>query len=507
MHSMEVVLACDLGSTSFRACLVSDTGDIKAQVAVASPSATGRDGCAEIAPEAWWSSLVEACGQLALQEPDLFGSLSAIAVCGMTRSQVLLGSSGEVVRPAMTWNDTRASGLATQMANELAGKHPEVQHLNAFHPLARLVWVKEHEPDAFQRIVQVLDPKDYLNFRLTGHTASDSISLARLLAANKQEEGFDLLAACGIFASILPQIIAPQDKVGTVQSNLPDPLGQLGGVPVFCCSNDTWAAVAGLGALRPGYAYNISGTTEVFGVMSDEPAAAEGLLTVDWGGLSQLGGPGLNGADTMSWLLGLLGQTRGDMADTIETLLSVPRQPQPLLFLPYLQGERVPFWDPSLRGAFIGIGRQHGAADLVWAVMEGIAFLNREVLERAEAAHGWQASCVRFGGGGAVNPTWCQIKADICGRPVETCVATEPGVLGAAAVAWTGLGRFASLEEAQEQLVRVKSRFEPDPAKAQGYARLFRQFQLSSEALAPVSRALAGLAAIPPHPAKTPAGN
>jgi xylulokinase len=504
---MEVVLACDLGSTSFRASLVNDAGEIKAQATVASPLATGRDGCAEIAPEAWWSNLVEACRQLALQEPDLFGSVSAIAICGITRSQVLLGAAGEVVRAAMIWSDTRASSLATQLASELAGHHPEVEHLNAFHPLARLVWVKEHEPEVFQRITQVLDPKDYLNFRLTGHAASDNISLARLLAANSPEEGFDLLAACGILDGILPQIIAPQNRVGAVQCNLPDPLGRLGGIPVFCCSNDTWAAVAGLGALRVGYAYNISGTTEVLGVMSDEPTTAEGLLTVDWGGLSQLGGPGLNGADTMSWLLGLLGRTAGDMAERIETLLSAPRQPQPLLFLPYLQGERVPFWDPSLRGAFIGLGRQHGATDLVWAVMEGIAFLNREVLERAEAAHGWQASCIRFGGGGAVNPAWCQIKADICGRPVETCAATEPGVLGAAAVAWTGLGRFASLEEAQEQLVRVKSRFEPDPARAEVYAKLFEQFQRSSEVLAPVSHALARMEDKPLHPAKTSTGN
>ncbi len=500
---MEVVLACDLGGTSFRACLVTDAGDFKAQTAIASPVATGHDGCAEIAPEAWWSNLVEACGQLALQEPDLFRSVCAIAICGITRSQVLLGAAGEAVRDAMTWNDRRASSVATHLVSEFAGQHTEVQHLNAFHPLARLVWMKVNEPEVFQRIRQVLDPKDYLNFRLTGHAASDRISLARLLASNRPKEGFDLLAACGISDGILPQLNAPQDKVGTVQSNLPDPVDRLAGVPVFCCSNDTWAAVAGLGALRAGYAYNISGTTEVLGVMSDEPVAAEGLLTIDWGGLSQLGGPGLNGADTVSWLLSLLGQTQDDIASKIKKLLSVPRQPQPLLFLPYLQGERVPYWDPSLRGAFIGLGRQHGAADLVWAVMEGVAFLNRAVLERAESALGWQASCIRFGGGGAVNPAWCQIKADICGRPVETGASPEPGVLGAAAVAWTGLGRFASITCAQEQMVRVNCRFDPDPARAQVYTKLFEQFQRSGEALAPVSRALAGIAAMPLHPPGT----
>src|SRR3546814_1120132 len=139
----------------------------------------------------------------------------------------------------------------------------------------------------------------------------------------------------------------------------------------------------------------------------------------------------------------------------MNALLSAPRDPQAALFLPYLQGERVPYWDPGLRGAFVGLNRRHGPGDLAWAVLEGVAFLNRIVLERAEAALGGPVNEIRFGGGAASNPQWCQVKADICERAVVVGQADQPGVLGAAVAAWAGLGRYDSFAAAQNALVRV----------------------------------------------------
>src|SRR3546814_7441484 len=133
------------------------------------------------------------------------------------------------------------------------------------------------------------------------------------------------------------------DKVGPVQAGLPGALARLAGRPVVACSNDTWAAVAGLGALRPGYAYNISGTTEVFGAIGAEPVQAQGLMTVDWGNdHHQIGGPGQNGADTVAWLLHLLGRLGDEgmaaVAEAMNALLNAPRDPQAALFLPYQIG-------------------------------------------------------------------------------------------------------------------------------------------------------------------------
>jgi xylulokinase len=491
---MRTVLACDLGGTSFRAALVDELGRTGATQSIAGPAANDRLGWSEIDPDAWWRALIEAAFALADEAPIQFAAAEAIAICGVTRTQIFLDRDGKVLRPAITWRDSRAD--PGELLAQLPQTHPEHGHVNAFHPVARLHWLRQNEEAAFARLATVLDPKDFLNFRLTGQRVSDPVSMARLAAAASKGPDNSLLDAIGAAGSIVPPLIAPTDAVGRVVEGLPKPLDRLAGKPVFCCSNDTWTAVLGLGALRPGCAYNISGTTEVFGVMGERPMAAEGLMAVDWQGMHQIGGPGQNGADAVTWLLALLhGESRdAPVGPAIDALLHAKRDPQPILFLPYLSGERTPFWDADLRGAFIGLNRSHRAADLAWAVLEGIAFLNRVVLERAEAALGQPVAEIRFGGGAASNSIWRQIKADICERPVLVGESSQPGTLGAAAVAWTGLRQFPSLDAAQQALARVAHRHAPDPARAASYRSLFDLFRQSHDALGPTSRALAALA-------------
>jgi xylulokinase len=491
---MRTVLACDLGGTSFRAALVDALGRTIAEHTIAGPTANDRLGWSEIDPDAWWQALIEAASALADRAPKQFAETEAIAICGVTRTQIFLDHDGNVLRPAITWRDARAQ--PDDLLAQLPQAHPEYRNVNAFHPVARLNWLRENEAAVFHRLATVLDPKDFLNFRLTGRRVSDPVSMARLAAAAAGgPDGRSLLDAIGA-PSIVPPLIAPAGLVGGVIANLGKPLDRLAGRPVFCCANDTWAAVVGLGALRPGCAYNISGTTEVFGVIGEKPLSAEGLMSVDWQGMHQLGGPGQNGADAVAWLLALLhgGPDGAPVGMAIDALLRGRTDPQPVLFLPYLSGERTPFWDADLRGAFIGLNRNHRGIDLAWAVLEGIAFLNRIVLERAETALGHPVAEIRFGGGAASNPIWRQIKADICQRPILVGESSQPGTLGAAAVAWTGLRQFPSLAAAQQALARVAYRHEPDPARAASYRKLFDLFRQSHDALAPTSRALAALA-------------
>jgi xylulokinase len=491
---MGVVLACDLGGTTLRVALVDARGDTLAEAAVDSPVGRFGEGWAEIDADDWWRAYAEAVEILAANAGALFDEVQALATCGVTRTQIFLDAAGRPLRPAITWRDARASDVMDEVLAAVPAEHPERSALNPFHPLARLAWLRKHEPHAHAQLRSVLEPKDYLNFRLTGAQASDAISSARLAAVMGEP-----LKALGCGAGLLPRLLPPEGEVGRVAPGLAGALARLAGRPVHACSNDTWAAVAGLGALRAGHAYNISGTTEVFGVIGAQAAQAPGLMTVDWGaGHYQIGGPGQNGADTVAWLLQLLaGQAQGrtDTARVLADLLSRPRDPQPVLFLPYLQGERVPYWDAALRGAFVGLNRRHGPADLAWAVLEGVAFLNRIVLERGEEALGRPVSEIHFGGGAASNPAWCQIKADICERPVTTAAQAQPGILGAAAVAWTGLGRHASLDAAQQALVRPGRRYEPDAARSAAYRHSYQLYRRAEEALAPISRELAAYGA------------
>ena len=484
---MTIVLACDLGGASVRAALIDDAGVTRAAAARPSPAPQRRGEASEIDPALWRATLFALAADLARAAPPEFAAVRGLAICGATRSQVFLDADGRSLRPAMLWDDARAGPAARRLAARAPG-HPEAAALNAFHPAARLAFVAEAEPEHFARLSCVLDPKDYLAAELTGQRASDPVSLARLIAAATSDAaGADLLTALGASAALLPPLREPWERIGDIRPGLPAPLDRLAGVPVFCGSNDTFAAVLGLGALRAGLAYNISGTTEVLGVVGDDPAEAEGLLTVDWRGLWQLGGPSQTGADALAWLAAICG---GDVA-ALDAALAAPRDPHPALFIPYLSGERVPHWDAGLRGAFLGLSRRHGPADLLLAVLEGVAFQNRLVLERAEAATG-RVREIRFGGGGAANARWRQIKADVCGRPVVTGAAREPGLLGAAILVFVGLGRFASLAAAQDAMVRIGARCEPDPARAAIYDALHARWREAEAAVAPLSRALAG---------------
>ena len=444
----------------------------------------------------WWSGLQAAAASLAAEAPDHFDAVSAIAISAMTRSQVLLDADGAPLRPAILWADTRSATTLPALRDRLPPGHPEAAALNPFHPLARLWWVMQTEPAIAARLAHVLEPKDYLNFCLTGAIRGDPISMARLQAAAVPDaQGMSLLSAAGIDPGVLPPLVSPSETMGHVRPGLEGAFARLAGVPVLAMANDTWASVIGLGAMRPGFAYNLSGTSEVFGTVNAQAATAEGLMTIDWGaGLSQLGGPSQAGGDTLVWLLELLGRHQGSpraIGPMLDAVLQGPRIVAPLLFLPYLQGERTPYWDADLRGAFIGLDRRHGPADLLYAVMEGVGFLNRIVLERIAQATGTPIGELRFGGGGAASPVWCRIKADILGCDVVLVEGEEHGMLGAAIVAWTMLGLHPDLATAQQSLARERHRYVPDPKRRAHYNRLFAVFREAEAALRPLSHRLA----------------
>lgn len=501
--SLGYVLACDLGGSGLRMALVDKCGVVRAQHRNSETQLhKSGHGLHEVDPTGWWAALIDGAGLLERDAPAAFDAVAAIAISGMTRTQVLVDRTVNPICPALLWSDTRAQKTLADLQSRLPPSHPETIQINVFHALARLWWLRTTHPATYERLAWVLDPKDYLNAMLTGECASDTVSMARLAAAAELHNGRSLLNAAGVDPHIIPRLSKPITIMGRVRAELPGALSRLVNVPVVTMAHDTFASVAGLGALRPGFAYNLSGTTEVLGLVSAQAASAEGLLSVDWSeGMSQLGGPSLAGGDTLHWLLEVVGGRLGGtqvVDDALKALWAMPKSPQPLLFLPYLSGERVPYWDPSLRGAWIGLARDHGPADLARAVFEGVAFLNRIVLERAETAIGAFAEEIRFGGGGSASPQWAQIKADIIGRRVVTTASDEHGLIGAAIIAWTALGAQYSLDAAQDALVRLDRRFEPDPARHAAYNVLFELFRNAEQAVGPISRQLAVLQ----HPAE-----
>jgi xylulokinase len=494
---MNLVLACDLGSTGFRAAVVDMSGTVLFSASIAGALNFDQKETFEAAPQDWWRMFCEAVEHLSRQAGSSFNAIEAIAICGITRTQVFLDADYNVLRPAITWQDTRAERWMPETRKLLPQSHPEVSQLSAFHPLARLAWLAREEPPVAQALRAVIEPKDYLNFRLTGECVIDRVSSARLIAATSGPDGRAALAALGYPAAIVPPVGDATAVAGRVRSGLPGALRDLAGRPVVAMGNDTWASVIGLGALRDGYAYNLSGTTEVFGVVSKKWATAEGLMTVDWGdGLTQVGGPSQSGADALVWLLGLFGHRDVHpraIGAALDSLFMEARGGLPLIFLPYLLGERTPYWDQALRGAFVGLHRSHRPVDCAYAVLEGISYLNRLVLERAEAAIGRRVEDIRFGGGGAANARWAQIKANMCGREVVVPEGDEPGILGGAIAAFAALGYFETIEAGQAAMVRAERRYKPDGASAKYHDKLFELYRGADSKLASISHELAVL--------------
>jgi xylulokinase len=293
---MSVILAFDFGGTNTRAALLDQTGQVIAEHA-APQDIPGGPAVTEVDPAHWWRLFCQSVEALA--ENHAFEAVRGLALTGMTRTQVFLDAAGEVIRPALTFRDSRAVEDAARLAALAPEDWAERGQLNAFHPAARLAWLASQEPQYMARLHTVLDPKDYLNFKLTGRAATDSISAARLRAVLEGPEAVRAALGLPASATAAPSLV-PTEVLGPVLAGLPGALSRLAGCPVFVMTHDTWAAVAGLGALQPGLAYNISGTTEVTGVIGTEPVEAPGLPLVDWGpGLQQIGGPSQSGADSV----------------------------------------------------------------------------------------------------------------------------------------------------------------------------------------------------------------
>jgi xylulokinase len=469
----DIVLAVDLGAGSLRAAAVTPRGRVVAAAALPLASSETRPGWSEIDPALWWRALCDAIGTVLDKLPR--GAIPAgLCIAGLTRAQVFLDAAGDVLGPAILFRDRRAAEEADEAARYFAASNP-ADAITAFHPLARIAWLARHEPALFERVAAVAEPKDYLNFRLTGRLAGDVVTYSR----------FEVLAPTGPLPHTLQRCLdrltverlAPFQVLGPVARREP-PFDRLAGVPVFAGSMDAWASAIGAGAVRAGQAYDIAGTSEVVGLITGARRGVAGLVSLRWGeDVHQLGGPTQAGADSARWCHDIF-RLRGGLAAAIERAGRLPPSAELPLFLPYLAGERAPLWRADLRGAFHRVSRAHGPDEFLFAVLEGVAHAVRDIVARAASGSGETPRELRICGGGARSNAWCQLKADIADLPVARVAARETGLIGCAIAAAFGLGLHPSLEAASDAMAPVEQIFVPRPefaavhrARADSYRR------------------------------------
>ena len=480
-------LGIDLGTSACKLLLVAEDGSILNSVTKEYPLFFPRPGWSEQNPEDWWAAVRAGIPEL-LQGFDA-ASVAGIGCGGQMHGLVVLDGQDRVIRPAILWNDGRTGDEVEYLNNVIGRDRLSAWTANiafAGFTAPKLLWLRKHEPENFQKISKIMLPKDYVNYMLTGvHSCdySDASGMLLLDVKNKRWSR-EMLDICGVKDSQMPQLFESFEVVGTLTTAAATALGLPETVTVVAGAGDNAAAAVGTGTVGAG-GCNISlGTSGTVFISSDrfgvDPNNALHAFAHADGGYHLMGCM-LSAASCNKWFCEEILKT----ADFAEEQQAIPEEKlgeNHVYFLPYLMGERSPINDTNARGTLIGMTMDTTRADMVQAVLEGVAFAIRDSFEVAKSL-GISIPRSNLCGGGAKSPLWRKIFANVLGIPLDM-VKTEQGPgYGAAMLAMVGCGRFASVQEAADALVETASTTEPDKILKEKYEKRYRQFRLLYPAL------------------------
>ena len=474
-------IGIDLGTSAVKLLLVDDTGAIRNTVAKEYPIFYPQPGWSEQDPVDWWSGCLIGLEEL-LAGFDA-SEVAGIGCGGQMHGLVILDEDDELIRDAILWNDGR-TGEETNWLNNVVGRGAlsgwTANIAFAGFTAPKLLWVKKHEPENFARIAKLMLPKDYINYKLTGVHACDfsDASGTLLLDVAHRRWSEEMLGICGISERQMPRLHESYEVIGTVRSEIAAALGLRPDVKVVAGAGDNAAAAVGTGTVGEG-GCNISlGTSGTVFISSrtfcaDPDNALHAFAHADGGW--HLMGCMLSAASCNKWLCeNILGTA--DYA-----AVQAPIAPEGLgrnhvFFLPYLMGERSPINDVLARGTFTGLTMDTTRADLVQAVLEGVAFAIRDSFEAARSL-GCSVPRSRLCGGGSRSALWRTIFANVLGIPLDL-VKTEQGPgYGGAMLAMVGCGRFPSVQAAADALVEVSDTVAPAPELTARYEAQYQKFR------------------------------
>jgi len=476
-------IGIDLGTSGVKVALLDAQGQVaavsSAPLQVSRPHALW----SEQDPESWWLATDRAMQALAQQHS--LSEVRAIGLSGQMHGATLLDAAHQVLRPAILWNDGRSG----EQCRELEQRVPESRQItgNLMMPgftAPKLLWVRQHEPEIFQRVAKVLLPKDYLRWRLSGDFASDMSDAAGTMWLDVARRDWSdvMLDACGLTRDQMPQLFEGNAITGSLSREIAARWG-LPPVPLVAGGGDNAAGAVGVGMTEPGQGMLSLGTSGVYFVVSDgylsNPQRAVHsfchALPQRWHLMSVI----LSAAACLDWAAALTG-----CADVPQLLAEAERADEsapPLWFLPYLSGERTPHNNPQATGVFFGLTHQHRRPELARAVLEGVGYA---LAQGMDAVHecGVTPSSIMLIGGGARSALWRQMLADISGQTLDYCQGGEVGpALGAARLAQLAIEPQATLPA----LTRVQ-RHQPDAASHQHYQPLRDTFARLYTQLAPL---------------------
>ena len=474
-------IGIDLGTSAAKLLLMDGSGQIKNTVTKEYPLEFPQPGWSQQNPEDWRKAVMEGI-------PELLRGFDGAAVAGIgcggqMHGLVILDQDDHVIRPAILWNDGRTAKQVDYLNQEIGKKRLSVLTANiafAGFTAPKLLWMRENEPENFGRIARIMLPKDYVNYILTGTHSCDYSDASGMLLLDVEHKCWskEMLDICGVSEAQMPRLFESYDCIGTVKPEIAKRLGIPETVKVCAGAGDNAAAAVGTGVVGEGgcnISLGTSGTvfisSESFGV--DRNNALHAFAHADGG--NHLMGCMLCAASCNKWLMEDIFRT-SDYAAEQEPITDDKLGENHVFFLPYLMGERSPINDTNARGVFMGMTMDTGRADLVQAVLEGVAFAIRDSVEVARSL-GIELNASKICGGGAKSPLWKKIMANVLNIELQ-CLESEQGPgMGGAMLAMVACGEYDSVKAACEKIVHVASTVRPEPELAAKYEKRYRQFQ------------------------------
>lgn len=460
-------LGLDLGTSELKALLLDKDHRIVALARAALSVSRPAPLWSEQAPAQWWEALESVMAALRRSSAHALSAVRAVGLSGQMHGAVAIDAAGEVLRPAILWNDGRSAA----QCEALMARVPRLTAIagNLAMPgftAPKLLWMQENEPELFARTSCVLLPKDWLRYRLSGTLASDmsDASGTLWLDVGARDWSDELLAACGLSRQQMPALVEGNAMAGRLKPELAARWGLPADIPIAGGGGDNAASAVGMGLVTAGQGFVSLGTSGVIFVCGDRFApdpdravhAFCHALPGRWHQMSVM----LSSSSAVSWGARSFGLgNEASLLAAAATLNAEARSNAPL-FLPYLSGERSPHNDANAQGVLFGLTHAHGPAEVAYAVVEGVSFGLRDGLDTLAKPSG----DLVLVGGGARSSWWAQLLADILETPLAACEGGEAGgAMGAARLAWLADG---GTEAEVCRRPEVRQRFEPNPAHA-----------------------------------------
>lgn len=517
---MSVYLGVDVGTSGTKTLAMRADGKILATATVGYPLSHPRPGWSEQNPEDWWQATIKSVRMVLKAGKIKPAEVAGIGLSGQMHGSVFLDARRNVIRPAILWNDQRTSAECAEIESRAGGRAQLIEMvanpaLTGF-TAPKVLWLRKHEPRHFERTKQVLLPKDYVRFRLTGEFATEvsDASGTLLLDVRGRQWCKLLLDLLQLDPALLPAVYESEEVSGTLSGTAAKLLGLPAGVSVVGGGGDQAAGAVGNGIVRTGVISATMGTSGVVFAHSDavqfDPQGRLHTFCHAVRGKWHVMGVVLSAGGSLQWYRNQLGEAevaaaRRKKVDPYELLVAQAEQAQAgsegLFFLPYLTGERTPHADPHARGAWVGLSLRHGRPHLVRSILEGATYAMRDSLEIIQQMR-VPAREVRLSGGGARSRVWRQMQADIYGLKTVTTNSQEGPAYGVALLAAVGTGAYKSIIEACAATIKITQTALPNAKARRTYDGLYPLYQKLYRSLKDDFRIIAEIVALSHNPAR-----